>query len=73
MDCDYCKKTLSSKSNLNYHHKNNKACLIIQQKESENDIVIDLVNCNFCNKSYSESNLSKHLKKCKNNIFIYTA
>ena len=65
MDCDYCKKTLSTKSSLSYHQKNNKACLTIQQKENENDIEIELVNCEFCNKSFSESNLIKHLKKCK--------
>jgi vacuolar-type H+-ATPase subunit H len=65
MDCDYCKKTLSTKSNLSYHQKNNKVCLTIQQKENENGIEIELVNCEFCNKSFSESNLIKHLKKCK--------
>ena len=65
MDCEYCKKTLSTKSNLSYHQKNNKACLTIQQKENENEIEIELVNCEFCNKSFSESNLIKHLKKCK--------
>jgi len=65
MECEYCKKTLSTKSNLSYHQKNNKACLTIQQKENENEIEIELVNCEFCNKSFSESNLIKHLKKCK--------
>jgi len=66
MECDYCKKTLSSKSNLSYHQKNNKACLIIQNEiKNKNEIMIKLVICEFCNKSFSESNLIKHLNKCK--------
>jgi len=66
MECFYCKKTLSSKSNLNYHQKNNKGCLVIQNEiKNKNEIMIKLVICEFCNKSFSESNLIKHLNKCK--------
>jgi hypothetical protein len=64
MDCEFCKKILSSKSNLNYHKKNNKSCLTIQQK-SNTDIKNGLVNCEFCNDSFSEQNLIRHLQKCK--------
>ena len=65
MICEYCKKTLSSKSNLNYHQQNNKTCLAIQQRESDNEIKIALVSCEFCNDFFSEQNLLRHLKKCK--------
>ena len=65
MDCEYCKKTLSSKSNLKYHQKNNKSCLSIQRTENDDDIEISLVNCEFCDHSFSVSNLTKHLPKCK--------
>ena len=47
MNCEYCKKVLSTKSNLNYHQKNNKSCLLIQQKESDNEIKIALNNSIF--------------------------
>ena len=65
MNCDYCKKVLSTKSNLNYHQKNNKSCLLIQQKESDNEIKIALNNCEFCDESFSENNFMRHLQKCK--------
>jgi len=65
MDCEYCKKILSTKSNLNYHQKNNKSCLLIQQKQNDNEILISLINCDFCNESFSENNFVRHLQKCK--------
>ena len=65
MNCEFCKKKLSTKSNLNYHLKNNKSCLTIQQKINDDTIEIALVNCEFCKQSFSESNLVKHLDKCK--------
>lgn len=70
MSCEFCKKVLSSKSNLNYHQKNNKTCLLIQQKINENEIEIALVDCEFCNQSFSKSNLVKHLQKCKTRPLI---
>jgi hypothetical protein len=65
MECHYCKKTLSTKSNLTYHQKNSKICLSIQRNKNEKEIIIELVDCEFCKKSFSESNLIKHSKKCK--------
>jgi hypothetical protein len=67
MNCEFCKKVLSTKGNLIYHQKNNKSCLLIQQKKGDNqiEIQIELMNCEFCNKTFSESNLIKHLLKCK--------
>jgi len=65
MECEFCKKVLSTKGNLSYHQKNNKACLLIQQKKGDEEIQIELINCKFCKKTFSESNLVKHLVKCK--------
>lgn len=65
MDCEYCKKTLSSKSNLKYHQQNNKSCLSIQKQENEGNIEVSLVNCDFCDESFAKKNLPRHLTKCK--------
>ena len=64
MNCEFCKSILSSKSNLVYHQKTNKKCLGIQTKEKET-IEVGLNACDFCNKSFSVSNLKTHLKTCK--------
>jgi hypothetical protein len=65
MNCEYCRKILSTKSNLNYHQKNNKSCLVIQQQKNDNEILISLVTCDFCSESFSENNFIRHLQKCK--------
>ena len=70
MNCEFCKKVLSTKGNLIYHQKNNKTCLLIQQRVNDNTITIALVNCEFCNQSFSESNLIKHVGKCKTKPII---
>jgi len=65
MNCEFCKRVLSTKSNLIYHQRNNKACLMIQQSENVKDLEIKLLNCEFCNKMFSGANLTKHLITCK--------
>ena len=65
MNCEFCNKALSTKSNLVYHQKNNKSCLSIQQNENAKGIEIKLISCKFCNKLFSNANLSKHLITCK--------
>jgi len=72
MNCEFCEKVLSSRSNLKYHQQNNKKCLSIQQKVSEKEIKISLVECEFCNHPFSASNLIKHLSKCKIKPIIET-
>ena len=61
MDCEFCKKTLSNKSNLVYHQKTNKKCLSLQEKEGHQPNEIKLNACTFCNKIFSEQNLKTHL------------
>ena len=64
MNCDFCKKTFSTKYTLVYHTKTSKKCLSIQQNQSES-IEIQLQNCEFCKKTYSIQNLRSHLLTCQ--------
>lgn len=64
MECDFCKNILSSKSSLNYHKKNNKKCLEMQNK-NKLDINSCLKVCEYCNKSFSISNINTHITNCK--------
>jgi hypothetical protein len=65
MECEFCKKTLSNKSNLTNHQKTNKKCLSAQEKEGRQLNEIKLNECVFCNKIFSEQNLKIHLLCCK--------
>jgi len=62
MECEYCKKKLSTLSSLNYHKKTNRSCLAIQIKE----VNINTNVCEFCNKTLnSKQTLKVHIKNCK--------
>ena len=65
LKCEFCDKSFSNKSNLNYHKKNNKKCQIIQNQNSNNDIST-LSSCEFCNKIFRD--LNSHYKTCKKKI-----
>jgi len=62
MECNFCKSILKTTSSLNYHVKNNKKCLDIQLK-TVGEVNSNLVNCEYCNKSFT--NIKKHLNICK--------
>lgn len=76
MDCEYCKKIFSSKTNLRVHQNSAKYCINLRNnKESEDDKQkvdekkVDF-NCNFCQKSlFSKFRLNQHLKTCKEKIY----
>ena len=54
MECQFCKKTFSDKSNLKKHQTNAKYCLKIQGKEIEEKYV-----CKYCGKKFTrKDNLS---------------
>ena len=62
MDCQYCKKTFSSKSSLNNHQKTAKYCLKLQDSNME------IVNfkCEYCDNYFTiKQHLSNHLLACK--------
>ena len=60
MDCKFCKKTFSSKSNLSSHQKTAKYCLDLQGKENEN------FECIHCLKKFTLSKtLNDHIIVCK--------
>ena len=64
MNCEHCQATLKNVSSLNYHMKNNKNCLDIQKK-SENNIEELFSKCNYCDKTFTNQSLKKHLQTCK--------
>jgi len=60
MECQFCKKILSSISALNYHQKNTKSCLQIQGKNYDTKI-----KCEYCNKLLSsKSSQKRHMVVC---------
>ena len=67
MECEFCKSILSNKSNLTFHIANNKRCISIQKKCSDDvsSITTNLKDCEFCNKSYNSTTMKKHLQVCK--------
>ena len=63
-ECQYCKKTLSTKSNLKLHQKTTSSCLDIQKSLSI-DIISLKVACEYCNETFTKPSLSRHLLTCK--------
>ena len=59
MNCEFCYKIFGSKGNLLYHQRHSKSCLLIQNKE------IVEIECLYCNKSFSNKNIKRHIEKCK--------
>ena len=60
MECEFCKKTFSSKSNLVSHQKSTKYCLELQGK-TNNDFV-----CQHCSRTFTlYKTLSEHINVCK--------
>ncbi len=62
MECEFCKKVLSSKSALNTHQRTARYCLKIQGLQ-----VSKKYECKGCNKTFEISaNFERHKKTCKN-------
>jgi len=61
MDCEFCKKTFSSKPNLVAHQKNAKYCLELQGKSN------DQFKCHYCEKVFTcQQRLTEHkISVCK--------
>jgi hypothetical protein len=52
-------------SSLNHHKKTNQKCLDIQKNLENNNIEELFSNCNYCDKTFTNQSLKKHLQTCK--------
>ena len=60
MECEFCKKTFSSKSNLTMHQKSAKYCLDLQGRDK------NILECEYCNKNFTlKQTLLDHYNSCK--------
>ena len=58
--CEFCNKEYTSLSNLNYHKKNAKFCIEIQQEKN------NIFSCEHCKKEFNNPRyLKQHLQRCK--------
>ena len=65
LECEYCKKNYSSKSNLTNHQKTAKYCLKIQSELGLSNNKQKSYNCQYCNKKFSSNQrLNYHLETC---------
>ena len=63
MDCEFCKKTFSSKSNLYTHQHTAKYCLQIQGESKDKELIFE---CEFCQKILTQQkSLDIHTISCK--------
>ena len=61
IECEFCKKFFSSKSNLYTHQNTAKYCLDLQGNSSDKEF-----KCEFCNKQYAQKKgLVLHISSCK--------
>ena len=61
MECEFCKKTFTTKGNLFSHQRTAKYCLNLQGK-----IVESIFTCEYCNKKFTQrTSLSDHMNICK--------
>jgi hypothetical protein len=62
--CEYCKSTFANKSNLSYHKKKAKFCLIKRGEEISRVIILDNI-CEYCDKNFSsKQRLLTHKEIC---------
>jgi hypothetical protein len=65
MECNFCKKVFSSKSNLCAHQNTAIFCLELQGKQPDEKGF----NCDFCNKKYAQKKgLILHVNTCKEKV-----
>ena len=57
MECEFCKKIFTTKSNLKVHQTKTKSCLVIQNKNPEK-----IYNCLYCEKIFTiKDTLDRHI------------
>ena len=62
--CKFCKNKFKTEYNLKLHQKNAKYCISIQKSEDQN-IISNIISCEYCNKEFCNDSLKRHLKTCK--------
>jgi predicted RNase H-like nuclease (RuvC/YqgF family) len=68
MECEFCKKKFSSKSNLACHQKTAKYC---QKLRNEIENIEEKFECKYCEQIFSRNfGLQKHMKTCKERGYI---
>ena len=66
-ECEFCKKTYSTKSNLNLHKKSTKRCLALRQI-----VQVEKYKCEYCEYwSENKNNTKKHEIICKHKVKSY--
>ena len=71
MNCDFCKKTFSSKSNLLNHKKTAKFCLKMQEDREEKEENNNKLSfeCIYCKKLGAQGNMKRyHFDNCKHKM-----
>jgi hypothetical protein len=63
--CQFCGKQFKTKYVLKIHQTQAKYCLKIQESQNYQEIIESLVTCQYCKKTSSVSNFSKHDAICK--------
>jgi hypothetical protein len=64
-DCEFCKKSFASKSNLNLHKKTTKRCLKIQQEQCSKTEEVKY-SCKYCEKEFLLSHhVNVHEQNCR--------
>ena len=68
MNCEFCNHIFKNISSLNYHKKNTKYCINIQNKFTKED---NEYICEYCDsKLTSKRNLINHKNICKNKLML---
>ncbi len=63
--CEFCNKSYSTLSSLNYHKKTTKFCIELQKQSNININLNPIYNCDYCEKNFTtKSSLSNHITIC---------
>ena len=74
LNCQYCKKTFTTKGNLIKHQRSAKYCIKIQKEEGNILNDIKEFKCFHCHKTFTDkNNLIKHELNCQTHQYHFRA